>query len=149
MRVFCDLSSDVTGVAISRGLGRDREQVAVSPVVAALAVHVLANRPNAARDVCVRLDAGEIDTLVEGKGLLHTATEKGLLEMVTILLAAGANPNLLDDEENTPIHWAFISEAHADGAAVTAALIDAGANLNAQNKSGLTPLHIAAGKGRW
>lgn len=121
--------------------------VAVSPTLERLAMAVIANEPDNAREICAALRSGEIDTLIDGKGLLHAATEHNLLEIVTILLTAGAGPNLRDDEENTPLHWAFITKGHADGAAVAASLIDAGANLDAVNQSGLTPLHIAAGKG--
>ena len=121
--------------------------VTVSPTLERLAMAVIANKPDNAREICAALHPGEIDTLIDGKGLLHAATEHNLLEIVTILVTAGASPNLRDDEENTPLHWAFITKGHADGAAVAAALIDAGANLDAVNQSGLTPLHIAAGKG--
>ena len=122
-------------------------KIAVTPALQNLVLKVHANDADGVRASCADLALGEIDGLVDGCGLLHVAVEFGYLEVVTILLTAGANPNLRDAEENTPMHWAFISEDHAEGAAVTAALIEAGANINAQNKLGLTPLHIAAGKG--
>jgi ankyrin repeat protein len=143
------LSGEHSMSEMLRNLTTQQEaMVVVSPTLERLAMSVIANDQHNAREICSALGPGEIDTLIDGKGLLHAATEHSLLEMVTILLSAGANPNLRDDEQNTPMHWAFIAkERSEDGAAVAAALIDAGANLDAQNQAGLAPLHIAAGKG--
>ena len=59
--------------------------------------------------------------------------------IVDALLAAGANPNIVDDNNSTPLIWA----AQSCDASVVAALIRAGGNVNARAKGGATPLMMA------
>jgi len=59
----------------------------------------------------------------------------GLTEYVVLLIKAGANVNIKDNNGNTPIYWA------ASGANKTLeVLIKAGANVNVENNKGETPL---------
>jgi uncharacterized protein len=61
------------------------------------------------------------------------------ISTVRILLKAGANPNLGDDDsDETPLMRAMNDE-------VCSLLIDAGANVNAQRSNGLTALMITSG----
>jgi ankyrin repeat protein len=59
------------------------------------------------------------------------------LETVRLLLRSGANPNIQDEEGNTPLNRPIL---HGD-AAVIDALINAGGDVNIPNKRGNTPLH--------
>lgn len=65
--------------------------------------------------------------------------------IVGVLLAAGANPNGVNPNDETPLHWA----ASSDDVDVAAALIDGGADLEAPNGSIGTPLDNAVGYGCW
>ena len=68
-----------------------------------------------------------------GYTALHMAAEEGLLEMVKLLVANGANPNALSNEGFTPLHVATQPNVVRD-------LITAGANVNACANNGITPL---------
>ena len=45
----------------------------------------------------------------------------------------------------SPLHYAFLLMGHPNGSGAVASLLDAGADANAANSGGLTPLHYAAG----
>ena len=97
---------------------------------------------------------GTIDLLVDagidinadrgpwGLTALHMAVEQGKPRLVERLLYHGANPNKRNSHEATPLHrlpnppgrW----QAH-----LTEMLIERGADVNAMNKSGKTPLDMA------
>ena len=60
-----------------------------------------------------------------------------------MLLSQGVNPNLQEADGNAPLHHA-VSRGRVD---VSAALLSAKANVNAQNRLGRTALHMAFGTG--
>jgi ankyrin repeat protein len=66
-------------------------------------------------------------------------------ETVRLLVEAGADPNVRQPGEETPLHWA----ASSDDWHVAAALIDAGADVNAPDGSIGTPLANAVGYACW
>jgi ankyrin repeat protein len=66
-------------------------------------------------------------------------------DVVRVLVAAGADPNVPREGDETPLHWA----ASSDDADVAVALIDAGADLNAPDGSIGTPLSNAVGYCCW
>jgi ankyrin repeat protein len=68
-------------------------------------------------------------------------------EIVSLLIAAGADPNHRDPEPGaeTPLHWA----ASSDDVDVAAALIDGGADIEVPGGSIGTPLDNAIGYGCW
>jgi len=70
---------------------------------------------------------------------LQGAESDWLVETVELLLAAGADVNRLDDNRNPPL----IHAAHYCGPRVAALLVDAGAQVDARNGSGITPLALA------
>jgi ankyrin repeat protein len=75
----------------------------------------------------------------EGSTLLHCAAWKGHVELVRLLLDAGAPINATSQNSHygtTPLHAA----AHANNRAVAQMLIERGADLKAKNLSGRTPL---------
>jgi ankyrin repeat protein len=76
----------------------------------------------------------------DGSTALHCATWKGHQAIVTFLLSAGAVVNIHNNNEHwgtTPLHAA----AHANQATIAKMLIENGADVNAQDKDGKTPLH--------
>jgi hypothetical protein len=88
--------------------------------------------------------------LYVGDTALHLAAAGYRVEIMRMLLAAGASPNAnANHRRSTPLHYA------ADGYIVGPAwdadrqvetirrLLDAGAEINAQDKNGATPLHRA------
>ena len=75
----------------------------------------------------------------DGSTALHCATWKGHQAVVELLLGAGADVNLHNNNEHwgtTPLHAA----AHANQATIAQMLIDNGADVNAHDKNGKTPL---------
>jgi ankyrin repeat protein len=73
------------------------------------------------------------------------ACREGRPEMVTSLVANGADPVRADVDGNTPLHHAALCAEPA----VAAILIDAQAPLEARNRNQATPLAVAAGAANW
>ena len=61
--------------------------------------------------------------------------------IVTMLLKAGADPNIQDEDGHTPVHMA--AQFNRDSA-VIATLLDAGVDWSLTGNGGYTPLHMAA-----
>jgi ankyrin repeat protein len=79
---------------------------------------------------------------------LHVAAEFGQAEAARLLIAHGADPSLVDVENDaTALGWA----AFFGRPGVVAVLLEAGAEPTQRNKHGLTPLDCALGgtAGRW
>jgi uncharacterized protein len=74
---------------------------------------------------------------------MHYAALNGNLEIMAILIKAGAKLDPVDPLEDTPLHLAT-EENQTEAAKL---LLDAGAEVDPQNKDGLTPLMIAASRG--
>ena len=72
---------------------------------------------------------------------LTTAVDYDHVEVVKILIAAGADPNVKDEHGNTLLHNADLHGAR--NAKVIKVLIAAGADPNVKNEYGNTPLHDA------
>ena len=71
---------------------------------------------------------------------LHEAARQGDADAITVLINAGADPNVKDAQDGgIPLHEAAL-RGHTEA---IAALLDAGADTNAKNENGLTPLHGA------
>lgn len=91
------------------------------------------------------------------ESLLHQAAQGAQPEMVQFLLQNDADVNDEDGEGNTPLHcltgWWQSTDTDDQGeldrrqVAIAHLLIDAGANVNARNHRGRTPLHHAASEG--
>lgn len=85
-----------------------------------------------------------------GDTALHLAAAGYRVEIVRLLLKAGANPNAATNHRrSSPLHYAadgFITGPAWDAdrqVATIRCLLDAGADLHAQDKNGATPLHRA------
>ncbi|KAE8996754.1 hypothetical protein PR003_g19669 [Phytophthora rubi] len=71
---------------------------------------------------------------------LHWAAVSGALEVVDLLLEAGADPNFQDAQGRSPLHWA----ARLNKADVARSLIQAGADPRLVDLDFMTPLMCAA-----
>ena len=85
-----------------------------------------------------------------GDTALHLAAAGYRVEIVRLLLAAGADPNAAaNHRRSSPLHYAadgFINSPVWNAnrqVATIGCLLDAGANIHAQDKNGATPLHRA------
>ena len=89
----------------------------------------------------VRVDPRSSD----GASALHLAAANAPDdEAVRRLLQAGLAPDLTDDDGWTPLHAAAVFNRGEGVTDVLAALLDAGASLEAKTAIGETPLHVAA-----
>jgi len=94
--------------------------------------------------------SGIFHWLYVGDTALHLAAGGYRVEIVKLLLAAGADPNAAHNHRRgTPLHYA--ADGYVSGPAwnperqvkTIRVLIDAGADVSAQDKNGATPLHRA------
>jgi hypothetical protein len=137
--------------------GRDDETLALAPrfvsrpsvFVGLLARMVQCGRPRLIQFV---LDATENNPSLAmrrfaGATLLHFAAGSGCVEVVTLLLQIGANPNVLG-RGRTPLYCVANECASKTGPDVARALVRAGADVNAcSGVTRATALHAAARRG--
>ncbi|XP_055605663.1 ankyrin repeat domain-containing protein 54-like [Uranotaenia lowii] len=76
------------------------------------------------------------------RSALHVACSRGFTDSVRLLLEAGANPNIRDLNENTPLHLASCTENFA----IIDLLLKYGTNATLKDANGLMALEIAIGK---
>jgi len=88
----------------------------------------------------------KIDTIVTGKTgktLLFVAVENGDVERVEYLLSKGADANARDHRKDSLLHLCMNHPIIFHPKKIATLLLNSGANVNAQNKRGVTPLHRA------
>ena len=98
---------------------------------------------------------GAAHTSVQNTGLtahLHSACYLGKLEMAREALNHGARSNAENIRGETPLHLVsrgqYNSQDHEGGVGIVQLLLERGANVNAQDKDHLTPLHLACYNGK-
>ena len=78
--------------------------------------------------------------------VLHDAANDkyGSVECVSKLLEHGANPNVKDDDDSTPLHAVIDYSTGENRLSKLNLLLQGDADVNAKDKQGRTPLHYAA-----
>jgi hemoglobin len=138
--------------------GRDEETLALVPCFAgrpAVFVGLLARmiESGRARLIAFALDAVQSDPSLATRRfadstLLHVAAGAGRLEMVSLLLRLGVDPNLAGRSDRTPLYCVANECVSETGPEIVRALVRAGAHVNAP--SGVTQanaLHAVARRG--
>lgn len=120
---------------------------------------MFAARAGHAQVAAALLDAGAAVNARNDLGVtaLHRAVGAGDVATVDLLLARRANPNLPDSRGLTPLHWAArnkykdpegpIPGARQRTERIVSALLRTGADANALDRDGRTPLHRCAEAG--
>ncbi|BDI33506.1 hypothetical protein CCAX7_55570 [Capsulimonas corticalis] len=81
----------------------------------------------------------------DGECALHIAARGGQADAIRYLISLGLNVNATDHYgEVTPLHIAAAGSRHDIASEACAALLDAGAKIDARNKDGATPLYFAS-----
>lgn len=102
-----------------------------------------------AKLVKLLLDKGaDVNTTAQSKvgdTALHTGALQGGPEVVRLLLEHGANPNFMNKARQTPLHRAISGDCELETVKL---LVAAGARLNMPDEDGMTPVRMAAVRGR-
>jgi truncated hemoglobin YjbI len=145
-------------VVAAIGAGHEREALALAPRVAsrpAVYVGLLARMMQSGRAGLIRfaIEAVEGDSslaarLYGGRTLLHFACGAGCLEMVSLLLRLGVDPNSRDRGGHTPLYSVANECGSGTGPEIVRTLVLAGADVNAAGGvTRATALHMAARRG--
>ena len=88
-------------------------------------------------------DLGAPIDFADGNGItmLGRSVLNNEIEMAKMLIARGANVNVVDKQGMTPLLWA--ANIDFGDASMVELLLRAGARADARNKDGLTPLELA------
>lgn len=87
-------------------------------------------------------DGVDINAQPDGHSALHEAARMGLVRTAEWLIAAGADLNLLDKEDTTPLMTACLN-GQTKGSKVALMLLRAGANAKVVRDDGMTALKFA------
>ncbi len=138
--------------------GRDSEAIALAPRFVArpsVFAGVLARMVQSGRVGLFRFaiesvlsDPSLATRRFSGRTLLHLASGAGCLELVTVLLRLGTDPNIQDRGGHTPLYCVANECASRHGPEIVRALVGAGADVNAcGGVTHATALHMAARRG--
>jgi len=86
-----------------------------------------------------------------GNGILHVAAQQSCdnVEVFTALLRAGADPNLTNQDGDTPLHCLVQRARHNNIGPLLDTMINAGADIDVKNKEGSTLLFLAIRNGSY
>ncbi|XP_041354811.1 death-associated protein kinase 1-like [Gigantopelta aegis] len=89
-----------------------------------------------------------------GNTPLMVAAERGFARFVQLLLTRGCNPNIANAVGRTAIHFSLMPYqgiiGNRDGCTCLRILVEHGANINAVDQNGMTPVHCAVQRGnKW
>lgn len=90
-----------------------------------------------------RLNANDVNIIVRGQGLLHFAVSHKAVDVVEMLCNKGADINLCNIVDSTPLHYAA---SNGDSEIVTF-LLTHGAHTNVRDFSNKTPAQLAIKNG--
>ena len=81
----------------------------------------------------------------DGRTILHNAARSGYGRLAALLLSAGQNPDVRDNDRETPLHYlAYATDKEKiDRLNIARLFVQAGANIDARNKNNRTPLYLA------
>ena len=136
---------DVCSAAILGHLDRLKELLDADPALAR-------DRSTGLEPICWAAYGNQAETAREllargaapDQGELFCAASCGHAEVADVLLAHGADPNATEGESrSTPLHVAVAMRFTCDSSAFVRLLVEAGAEVNARNASGQTPLQLA------
>jgi hypothetical protein len=89
------------------------------------------------------LSAGNVDinstNAITGETALHLSSKGGHVEVVCLLVKAGADLNTVDKNNRTPLFWAS-ARGHTK---IVEILLKGGADFISRRKDGVSPLHVA------
>jgi len=127
---------------LSEGIRQRQREEAADPLVVSLSSAVSKNNVDEVKEILAKgVDVNGFNE--HGCTALWIAAIKRNIFLVQLLLEAGADPNLGDDDRNQPPLSIAIG-ASEQSRSVCSLLIAAGANVNAQTTDGMTPLMWAA-----
>jgi ankyrin repeat protein len=125
-----------------KGRARDSQRPGDRP---ALIHAVMRNDPE---KVAALIKAGVwLDETDEGETALHWAVSRQHTEIVVMLLDAGANPNVPDNDGYTPLHDVAEMGDCPPARTMREALLAAGADPSRQEKNGRMPSELAGSTG--
>ncbi len=122
--------------------------IAVMPMVVAasnpLVLHESVQRDDtSALEAAIKEGASLNEQDSDGWNALMYAAKGGNVDALSMLLKAGALPDISDRLGRTPLHLASAAPAE-----ISSSLIQAGTDVNSRNAGGVTALMLAAGGGR-
>ena len=94
----------------------------------------------------VLLDAGASihdTTAIRRETAVHLASSHGCQEVLSLLLRAGADANIVDDWDHTALHYASLRGCES----IIESLLEYGADIDSASSDVWTPLYYAAGTG--
>ena len=103
----------------------------------------------AAQTVDTLLAAGASLTAGDNSGVspMHRAAEEGVVTALRAGLGQGADVDIRDGNDATPLHWALRNPVLAGSNPAAAFLLEHGANPTLADRNGVVPLHEAAKNG--
>lgn len=131
LRTWIDQGADMPGRADEAVKERKPTDPKVQAFLDAIHRYDLAAVKAGAKKMAKSADAS-------GSTALMHAANSGTIEMVQVLLAAGADPNASNSRKATALHWCVTDTAKMK------LLLAKGANINAQTVEGRTALYMAA-----